>query len=154
MTHGRWWTVRLAGLTLGCLLLGCSQKNAAPEVAAEMGPFAAGKKVFATAGCMRCHDMEGGAPEKAVKAPEGKAGAEKTAKVPEGKAGPDAMKGRGGRGPDLAAVGRDPVHTVDWVMQYVRNPRSQKKDSRMPPFEGKIKDDDLRALAEYLASLK
>jgi hypothetical protein len=27
-------------------------------------------------------------------------------------------------------------------------------DARMPPFGGKINDDDLKALAEFLASLK
>jgi mono/diheme cytochrome c family protein len=37
----------------------------------------------------------------------------------------------------------------------VRNPKSKKNDSRMPPFPAnKIGDADLKALAEYLASLK
>ena len=39
-------------------------------------------------------------------------------------------------------------------MQHIRDPKSHTPDSRMPPFEGKIEEDDLRALAEYLASLK
>jgi cbb3-type cytochrome oxidase cytochrome c subunit len=59
-----------------------------------------------------------------------------------------------GRGPDLGKVGKEPTHTVEWFMGYIRNPRTYKEDSRMPPFEGKIKDENLRALAEYLASLK
>jgi cytochrome c1 len=39
-------------------------------------------------------------------------------------------------------------------MAYIRDPKSQKPDAKMPKFEGRIKDEDLRALAEYLASLK
>jgi cytochrome c1 len=38
-------------------------------------------------------------------------------------------------------------------MEQIRNPKSHKADARMPAFEA-IKDEDLRALAEYLASLK
>jgi hypothetical protein len=59
-----------------------------------------------------------------------------------------------GRAPDLGKIGSDPEHTVTWLMDYVRNPKTQKADAKMPPFEGKIKDEDLRSLAEYLASLK
>ena len=58
------------------------------------------------------------------------------------------------KGPDLATVGRDPAHTLDWFIEHVRNPKAHKADSKMPPFEGKIQDDDLKALAEYLGSLK
>jgi len=61
--------------------------------------------------------------------------------------------GRNGA-PDLARVGADPAHTVNWIMEYVRDPKAQKADAKMPPFEGKIKEEDLRSLAEYLASLK
>ena len=59
------------------------------------------------------------------------------------------------KGPDLARIGKDPAHTVDWLMQYIRNPKSMKQRSGMPSFdESKISDADLRKLAEYLASLK
>src|SRR5262249_3360757 len=58
------------------------------------------------------------------------------------------------RGPDLGRVGADPNHTVDWLSAYIRNPRAQKPNSRMPPYQGKIQEQDLRALAESLASLK
>jgi cbb3-type cytochrome oxidase cytochrome c subunit len=58
------------------------------------------------------------------------------------------------KGPDLASVGRDPTHSVEWLMEHVRNPKAHKPDSRMPPYVGKIGDADLRALGEYLASLK
>jgi mono/diheme cytochrome c family protein len=39
-------------------------------------------------------------------------------------------------------------------MAFVREPTSKKPRSRMPGFDGKIAEADLRALAEYLASLK
>ena len=40
-------------------------------------------------------------------------------------------------------------------MKYVRNPKSVKADAKMPPFDAnKIKDADLKALADYLVSLK
>jgi predicted Zn finger-like uncharacterized protein len=58
------------------------------------------------------------------------------------------------RAPNLSKVGADPAHTVAWFEALIRNPESQKPGARMPPFEGKISDTDLRALAEYLASLK
>jgi len=51
-------------------------------------------------------------------------------------------------------VGKDPAHTVEWFMEHVRNPETHKPDSLMPKFGDKINDKDLRALAEYLASLK
>jgi mono/diheme cytochrome c family protein len=51
-------------------------------------------------------------------------------------------------------VGGDEEHSVAWLMDYIRNPKSKKPNAKMPPFEGKIKEDDLRAMAEYLASLK
>ena len=60
--------------------------------------------------------------------------------------------GRGGRGPDLSTIGRN--HDEDWFVEFVRNPKSQKPDSRMPKFEGKLSEDELRAVARYLASLR
>jgi len=60
--------------------------------------------------------------------------------------------GRGGRGPDLSTIGRN--HDEDWLVGFVRNPKSQKPDSRMPKFEGKLSEAELRAVARYLASLR
>jgi mono/diheme cytochrome c family protein len=57
-------------------------------------------------------------------------------------------------GPELNTVARDPDHTPEWFAEYVRNPKSKKPDSRMPPFQGKISDDDFKALVEFLATLK
>jgi mono/diheme cytochrome c family protein len=61
---------------------------------------------------------------------------------------------RGGRGPNLSAIGQS--HDEDWFVAFVRNPKSQKPDSRgMPSFdEGKLSDAQLKAVAKYLASLK
>jgi hypothetical protein len=44
---------------------------------------------------------------------------------------------------------------VEWFIKFIKDPNSVKERSRgMPKFEGKISDDDLKTLAEYLASLK
>jgi len=59
-----------------------------------------------------------------------------------------------GRGPDLGKVGANPDHTVEWFVKFIKDPSSVKERARMPKFEGRINDDDLTALAEYLASLK
>jgi mono/diheme cytochrome c family protein len=57
----------------------------------------------------------------------------------------------GGRqGPDLAAIGQR--RDADWLMKFVRDPQSLKPNSRMRPQ--RLNDEDLRAVATYLASLK
>ena len=58
------------------------------------------------------------------------------------------------KGPDLSHVGADAKHTTAWLIEHIRNPKAHKPDSRMPAFEGKISEEDLKELAEYLASLK
>ncbi len=59
------------------------------------------------------------------------------------------------RGPDLAKVGADPEHTVDWLTKFIKDPNSVKERSRgMPKFDGKLNDDDIKMVAEYLATLK
>jgi mono/diheme cytochrome c family protein len=91
---------------------------------------AAGRRVFDML-CTRCHAIGGSASADA-----------------------GGRRGRN-RGPDLAGVGRDPTHTVEWLMAFIRDPSSRKPDASMPAFDqGRLNDSDLRALAEYLASLK
>jgi mono/diheme cytochrome c family protein len=51
-------------------------------------------------------------------------------------------------------VGADPDHTVEWLAGYIREPKSVKENARMPPMQGKISDEEIQAVAEYLASLK
>jgi len=58
------------------------------------------------------------------------------------------------QGPDLASVSSDAEHTPEWIGDHIRNPRGHKADSRMPPFQGKINDDDFKSLIDYLSSLK
>jgi cbb3-type cytochrome oxidase cytochrome c subunit len=149
MTKLRRVTTWLTFLGLAGFLLGCNQTSAPPAANppaaeavfdAESGPFAAGKKVMVAAGCFRCHTVDGARGE----IPGG----------PPGKRPPGGMKG-GSRAPDLGKVGKEPEHTVEWFMAYIRNPKAQKPDAKMPSFDqGKINEEDLHSLAEYLASLK
>lgn len=93
------------------------------------GPeFAAGKKVYADNNCARCHKLgeTGGGPT-----------------------------GGGMGGTDLTKVGADSKHTVAWLSAHIRDPKSHSPYSKMPASgPAKISDTDLKALAEYLASLK
>jgi cbb3-type cytochrome oxidase cytochrome c subunit len=57
-----------------------------------------------------------------------------------------------GRGPDLSKVGAQ--HPRDWIADHIRDPKSHKPESRMPPFADKLSQEDLGAVADYLASLK
>jgi cytochrome c553 len=59
-----------------------------------------------------------------------------------------------GKGPDLAKVASQPQRDVEWFINQVNQPQKNKADTKMPPFAGKIKDEDMHALAEFLASLK
>lgn len=104
---------------------------------------AAGKKVYADSGCARCHKL--------------------------GETGPAAMGGPGGRpgmggppggrpgmgGPDLSHSGAPADHTKEWLAAHIRDPKSHRDRSPMPPSgPDKISDADLDKLASYLASLK
>jgi hypothetical protein len=70
-----------------------------------------------------------------------------------------------GRGPDLSKVGADPKHTADWFKEQIRTPEKHRTDKPdkggpaggvpMPPFdEKKVNEEDLKALIDYLSSLK
>jgi mono/diheme cytochrome c family protein len=107
---------------------GPSAQAGPPTGVAETGPHAAGKRAFNSNGCVNCHSIGGGA------------------------AAATSGKGRM-KGPDLAIVARDPEHTPEWLTEYIRNPKSKKTESRMPP-QSRISDDDLRSVVEYLSSLK
>jgi mono/diheme cytochrome c family protein len=131
---------------------GPNQGSAPPVFDSESGPHAPAKKAMVAAGCMRCHLVNGarvgGWPPMGGPPGGGPGG-------PPGLGGPGPGGPGGGRAPDLGKVGSDPEHTVDWFIKYVRDPKSIKPNSRMPPQnETTIRDSDLRAVAEYLASLK
>lgn len=125
----------------------------AEEFEADSGPFAGGKKVFVANNCFKCHAINGVRGRVA-----GGPGGPGPGGPPPGPGGPPPGGGGfgpgGGRAPDLGKVGGDEEHSVAWLMEFIRNPKAKKANAKMPPFEGKIKDDDLRAMAEYLASLK
>ena len=97
-----------------------------PELDAS-DKFAGGKAIF-RAQCARCHQAV------AVTDQGGK-------------------KGRG-KGPNLATVSADAKHTKTWLTEHINDPKSHNPQSGMPKFAGRIKDDDMKSLVDYLASLK
>ena len=147
----------------------------APQVE-DTGPYAAGKKVFRSQNCGRCHPLPGMGPSFAMMGrggpggfsggpgpggpggapPGGPGGAPPAGPGGPPPGGPGGFGGGGpGRPPDLSKLGADPEHTVEWIAEHVRNPKAHKPESRMPAYgEDRINNEDLQALAEFLASLK
>jgi mono/diheme cytochrome c family protein len=102
-----------------------------PPVEPYTGPFTAGHQVFVAQGCVRCHRGTGGG----------------------GPMGPGGPGGRGRGGPDLSEVGDK--HDREWIIAHVRNAKAHNPRSRMPAYdENKISATDMKALADYLTSLK
>ncbi len=65
-----------------------------------------------------------------------------------------AIGGKGGtNGPELTNTGGDAKHTPKWLEAQVVNPKANKPDSAMPPYDS-IKGKDLSNLVAYLGSLK
>jgi mono/diheme cytochrome c family protein len=96
----------------------------APESASSPG-----EKVYLQHGCARCHALDGNV---------GRGG------------GPG---GRGGRRKvDLRGVGGR--RTLEGMVSFIRNPKAQGSTLDMPAYEGKISDQDLRALTEFLAGVR
>ncbi len=63
------------------------------------------------------------------------------------------IKGKGGAvGPNLTSVGSR--RSRDWIVQQIKDPASHKADTVMPSFVGKMPEQDINDLADYLASLK
>jgi mono/diheme cytochrome c family protein len=128
----RRWPVPLALALLICLLAGCGKKptvadnaKGAPEPP-DPTPSAgpSDPKGLFNQHCAKCH-QSGGATE----------------------GGP-----RKGKGPDLSHAGAE--HDADWIAEHIRSPRSHNPRSGMPPFDGKLKTEEIRALAEHLAAMK
>ena len=117
------------------VLAGCGKKpaadngNGSPEPPGPSGPaVASGPQGLFDQHCAKCHQSGGaseGGPRKGTK---------------------------GMKGPDLSHVGAE--HDADWIAEHIRNPRGHKADSRMPPFDGKLKPEEIRALSEHLAAMK
>ncbi len=165
MTPPRWCAAGLFSLIVALVLAGCKrQEQAAQQTSTATGaatatgpgpktgpppgmpaplalaePHLAGKKVFNNNACFRCHTVGAG---------KGGAG--------DGPPGgpPDDPPGMGHKGPDLGKVAQKEGHNVEWFIAYVSNPRATRLDSKMPGFEKQIQPADMKALAEFLASLK
>lgn len=62
--------------------------------------------------------------------------------------------GVGGKvGPDLTAEGGKPGRDLEWHVRHFRNPAAVVPGSIMPPLAD-LSEDDIKALAEYMLSLK
>lgn len=66
-------------------------------------------------------------------------------------AGSAAPKGKM-QGPEPSQLAGD--HDRDWLIAFVKNPREQKPESRMPPVGGKLSEDDVNKAVDYVLSLK
>lgn len=58
------------------------------------------------------------------------------------------------KGPNLTHIGSEPGRTAAYIAQVIRDPKSKRADARMPKFEGELKDEEIRILAEHLAARK
>jgi mono/diheme cytochrome c family protein len=58
------------------------------------------------------------------------------------------------KGPNLTHIGSEPGRTAGYIAQVIRDPKSKRADARMPKFEGEMKDEEIRILADYLAARK
>lgn len=134
MTSSRFvaWFV---GLVFVGLVLGCGKPDpTAPDAPVVAGnPSAAGRPKTGNAvfdkNCLKCHSVS--SPGEAAGGPKGKMG-----------------------GPNLSKVAADPAHTPEWLAEHVKNPRQHKPMSRMPKFEGKLSDEDIKSVVEYMSKLK
>jgi mono/diheme cytochrome c family protein len=57
-----------------------------------------------------------------------------------------------GKGPDLSHIGGE--HDAEWIAEHIRNPKAHKPNSRMPAFDGKLTDEEIKSLSDYLVAMK
>jgi mono/diheme cytochrome c family protein len=63
------------------------------------------------------------------------------------------IKGKGGAvGPNLTTIGSR--RSREWIVQQIKNPSSHNPDTAMPSFSGKLPEQDINDLADYLSGLK
>jgi len=61
----------------------------------------------------------------------------------------------GSKGPDLSHIGSASGMTVDWLTEYITEPQSKRPKVRvMPAFGGKMSQEQIRSLSEWLAAKK
>lgn len=65
----------------------------------------------------------------------------------------DGIGGKG-KGPDLSKIGSKPDRTAEWIAEHIKNPRVHKHGSNMPEFQDKLKPEEIKELAEFLAAKK
>lgn len=93
------------------------------------------------------------------------AGGPRSGGPPEVAAGPAATDGKGlfdqncakchggkGKAPDLSAVGGK--HDAAWITAHTKNPKDHNPMSKMPAFEGKLTEAQIKLVADHLAALK
>lgn len=127
------WFVGLVavGIVVGCGKPGPTTPDSPPVVVGDPNAAArpkTGNAVF-DQHCLKCHAAT--PPSEAVGGPKGKMG-----------------------GPNLSKVAADPEHTPEWLTEHVKNPQQHKPMSRMPKFEGKLSDEEIKSVVEYMAKLK
>jgi mono/diheme cytochrome c family protein len=57
-------------------------------------------------------------------------------------------------GPDLSKVGAAPDHNAAWIADHIKNPQSHKPGSKMPAFEAQLKPEEIKEIADWLATKK
>ena len=63
------------------------------------------------------------------------------------------LKGKGGAvGPNLTYVGSR--RTREYIYQQIKDPKSHNPRTEMPSFGGRVSEEDINALADYLAGMK
>jgi mono/diheme cytochrome c family protein len=92
----------------------------------EKEPHAAGKKVYNANKCARCHTMGAAQTEEPLP----------------------------GSPPDLVMVASKPDRNVEWFIAYVSDASKFKPDTTMLAYGKILTPEELRSLAEFLASLK
>jgi mono/diheme cytochrome c family protein len=63
------------------------------------------------------------------------------------------LNGKGGAvGPNLTYVGSR--RTREYIYQQIKDPKSHNPRTEMPSFSGRVSEEDINALADYLAGMK
>jgi len=56
------------------------------------------------------------------------------------------------KGPNLSKAGT--THDAEWLDEHVKNPKAHMPGSNMPAFAGKLSDEEIKNVAEFLAAMK